>query len=237
MPNRSSLKKARKLVVGIKPKAKAKGKPVSKPKLKAAAVSPAPTAPDPFNLESLVLPSDFSASTEGVKKALTTLPVRKPTRQEWVRTHPTMRKVVALIEDKSDRLEYIISDPQKNGFVQAVADALPGEVQLKMLYLTVNRQGTWFLWPVRLPDPTGRVEMDWTRSLREAANDAEHQWVRVASNRALGAYDVWKNEKITAEPVWPEPDMLDWSKLLFIAFKARLIVNWNHQLLRNLLGE
>jgi hypothetical protein len=42
---------------------------------------------DEFDLDSLRLPQDFSAST-GVKKILTTVPIRRPDRQEFIRVHP-----------------------------------------------------------------------------------------------------------------------------------------------------
>ena len=43
--------------------------------------------PDPFDPASLRLDQNF-AETAGVKKLLTTVPVRKPNRQDFVRVHP-----------------------------------------------------------------------------------------------------------------------------------------------------
>ena len=192
---------------------------------------PEPAAPDPFDLEALGLPQDFE-SAGVVKKILNTLPVRKPTRQEFVRVHPTIRGVVALIEDKADRSEYIVSGKP---FIKAVNEALPGEVISIVLYLTVNRQGVCFLWPVRLPDPNGRPESDWHRSQREAAVMAETTWLRVAANMSLGAYDITIAPKIKTEPAWP--DIVEWKELLRTAFRARLITDFKHPLIRNLTGE
>ena len=42
--------------------------------------------PDPFDLESLALSQDFSA-TVGVKKLLTTVPVRRPNAQDFIRVN------------------------------------------------------------------------------------------------------------------------------------------------------
>jgi hypothetical protein len=203
---------------------KSNGKLNGKPPESAAAA-------DPFDLEALGLPQDFEMAG-AVKKILNTLPVRKPTRQEFVRVHPTIRGVVALIEDKSDRTEYIVSGKP---FIKSLNEALPGEIISKVLYLTVNRQGVCFLWPVRLPDPHGRAESDWTRSLREAASMAEGVWLRVASNRSLGAYEMFMAPKISTEPAWP--DITDWKELLRTAFRARLITDFNHPLIRALTGE
>ena len=50
-------------------------------------VIPLETTPDPFNPAALRLDQSY-ADTVGVKKLLTTVAVRKPTRQEFVRVHP-----------------------------------------------------------------------------------------------------------------------------------------------------
>ena len=56
------------------------------PKLVDPDAAPA-TAPDPFDIPSLRLnPSFFE--TAGVKKLLTTVPVRKPGKQDFIRVHP-----------------------------------------------------------------------------------------------------------------------------------------------------
>jgi hypothetical protein len=57
------------------------------------------------NLSALRLDQSF-ADTVGVKKLLTTVPVRKPNRQDFVRVHPDARyrlTPVAIIELKEDR--------------------------------------------------------------------------------------------------------------------------------------
>ena len=46
--------------------------------------------PDPFDPDRLRLSQDFGANL-GVRKVLLTVPVRKPSRECWVRTHPDER--------------------------------------------------------------------------------------------------------------------------------------------------
>ena len=60
--------------------------------------------PDPFDPINLRLSQDFSASI-GVKKALLTVPVRKPEKSWFVRTHPdpAYRLQTAVIELKGDQ--------------------------------------------------------------------------------------------------------------------------------------
>src|SRR6478609_4411349 len=52
-----------------------------------AIVTKLQAAPDPFDPENLRLDQSF-VETSGVKKLLTTVPVRKPNNQDFVRVHP-----------------------------------------------------------------------------------------------------------------------------------------------------
>ena len=64
---------------------------------------------NPFNPTSLRLDQSF-ADTVGVKKLLTTVPVRKPNRQDFVRVHPDPKyrlTPAAIIEVKEDREIYL----------------------------------------------------------------------------------------------------------------------------------
>ena len=68
-------------------------------------------APNPFDPAALRLDQSF-AETVGVKKLLTTVPVRKPNRQDFVRVHadPAYRLTpAAIIELKEDREVYLVT--------------------------------------------------------------------------------------------------------------------------------
>ena len=43
--------------------------------------------PDPFDAKALRLPPAFEVNA-GIRKQLTTVPVRRPHSQEWIRVHP-----------------------------------------------------------------------------------------------------------------------------------------------------
>jgi hypothetical protein len=75
----------------------------------AAAVNKEPGTGDPFDLTKLRLTQDF-VETSGVRKLLTTVPVRKPHPQEFVRVHPdaAYRETLAVIELKEDREIYLL---------------------------------------------------------------------------------------------------------------------------------
>ena len=109
---------------------------------------------------------------------------------------------------------------------------LVGEFVSKTLFTAINRQGVAFLWPVRLPDPDGK-DFEWWRSMREAADLATTQWVRVKANKHLGAYEMFVAESTMSEPVWPEASFQDLVKL---AFRDRLISKLDHPVIKRLRG-
>jgi hypothetical protein len=153
----------------------------------------AETPPDPFDLEGLRVRQDFT-ETAGVKKLLTTVPVRKPSPQDFVRVSPdpAHRETLHLIEIKDDRESFLVHPEAAGGLV--------GETVIKTLYVAINRQGVVFFWPVTLPGPDGRT-MEWHRSAAEAAELAMIQWVPLRANMSLGAYEMFVAEGVIADPV------------------------------------
>jgi hypothetical protein len=184
-------------------------------------------APDPFNVAALRLNQSF-ADSAGVKRLLTTVPVRKPNRQEFVRVHadPAYRLTPsAIIELKEDREVYLVT-PE-------MAAELPGEFAVATLFLAINRQKVLFVWPVRLPAPDGKHN-EWHRSLAEAAERAMSHWVRVTANMSLGAYEIAEATGTLGEPEWPE---LSLDAILQVAFRGRVVDRPDHSLVRRLRGE
>lgn len=183
---------------------------------------------DPFDPASLRLSQDFSAQL-GVKKVLTTVPVRKPDKAWFVRVHPfeDYRLETAVIELKEERETYLVAKP--------LWPELAGESTFspRVLYTAVNRQGVVFLWPIRLPGPDGKLD-DWNQSALEAAQRAQAHWVRVQANMALGAYEVYEATAPLPEPKFPDLSLME---LLKIGFKGRFIDNLDHPVLKKLRGE
>jgi len=154
---------------------------------------------DPFDLASLRLSQDF-ASAVGVKKLITTVPVKKPSKEWFVRTHPGLdyRLQTAVLELKEgDRETYLVA--------RDLWSELSSEPTFspRLLVTAINRQGVLFLWPIRLPGADGKLD-DWSRSAMGAANEAKSQWVRITANMSLGAYDVAIASGLASEPSWPE---------------------------------
>jgi hypothetical protein len=194
----------------------------------ASAPADTSSAPDPFNLKDLALPQSFLQSG-GSKKLLTTVPVRKPHSQEWVRVHPApeYRFDMLACELKEDR-ELFLVRPN-------MAAELEGEMKMVTLFTTISRQKVLFLWPVVIPPPDGRKPLDWWVSMREAAETAMQYWVRVKANQSLGAYETHLANDQNVKPAWD--DLLPFLDLLRIATKGgRLVETRDHPLLDRLRG-
>ena len=182
--------------------------------------------PDPFDPAALRLDQSY-ADTVGVKKLLTTVPVRKPGRQDFVRVHPDpgyRLTPAAIIEVKEDREVYLV--------IPDMAQALPGEFSTATLFTAISRQGTLFLWPVKLPRPDGR-QNEWHRSAAEGAERAMEKWVRVTSSMSLGAYEIFEASGELPEPVWPD---YSFRQILEIAFRDRVVDRPDHPLVQRLQG-
>jgi hypothetical protein len=181
---------------------------------------------DPYDLSNLRLDQSFVESA-GVKRLLTSVPVRKPNPQDFIRVHPDpeYRAALAIIELRDDRETYLV--------VPSVARDLPGEFVMANVYTAINRQGVVQLWPVRLPAVDGRV-LEWHRSAAEAAELAMQKWVRIKANMSLGAYEIFEATSTIPDPEWPEQSFQD---LLRIAFRDRLIDSLGHPVIKRLRGS
>jgi hypothetical protein len=182
---------------------------------------------NPFaNLETLRVDQNF-AEQAVAKKLLTTVPIGKPNRQTFVRVRPEPKYCMdlACIELKEDGELYIVSP--------AFARQIPEHVIFCTFFTTISRQGVLSLWPVPLPSPDGR-RCEWHISARLAAEIAMTKWIRISSNRALGAYEIHEAKGLLDEPAWPEES---YAKILEIAFRGRPIVDsFEHPVMKRLCG-
>jgi hypothetical protein len=178
------------------------------------------------DLDALRLPSDVSAYA-GTRELLTRVPVKKPSdMRDFIRIHPdpNMALPTAIFEDKDAGETFIV--------LPAMAAALVGNTKLVKLQTAISRGGIVFLWPIPLPDQSGRSN-DWNESQRIAAIEANKRWIRMQSDRTLGAYRVYSAEGEIPDPVWPDMTL---SALLEIAFRGRLVDRPDHAVIRRIRG-
>jgi hypothetical protein len=178
----------------------------------------------PTDFSKFALSQNFGAQIK-VTMRLTTVPVRKPSKTQWFRSHPKYKLDALLLKYGDSGEDYYLVEPSLAHQVEELAQAF-------RLVVGVDRQGVIFVWPLRLPD-AGRA-MNWHLSALEAASHAEIQWTRIHAHMSLGAYEIYAAEGITDEPKWPEMSM---NELLEIAFKNKIIDRDNHFVLQQLRGE
>ena len=182
--------------------------------------------PDPFDPSRLRLSQRFGEA-EDVRRVIVSVPVRKPHRQEFVRTHPDLGMwfEAAILELKEKRQLYLVEP----GLVPFLA----GEVVPKVLVPSITLQGTLFLWHIKLEDERGRLD-EWNAVAAEAAERAKTKWIRLIANMEAGTYDVWEARGVLPEPEWPD---LPLTKILALAFKDKIIDSLDHPVLKALRGE
>ena len=178
----------------------------------------------PFS--SLRLSQNFG-ETLGVKKVLATVPVGKPTKDRFFRTHTSPSWVFPtwILENKAARETYIVS-PE-------VASVLGDLVRPVELYAVIDRQNNPYLVPIPLPGPNG-VRNSWHESLLQAVLPARLVWLRISANMDLKGYDIFEAAANLPEPIWPETTM---DELLEVAFRGRIITGLDHPVVQDRLGR
>jgi hypothetical protein len=163
----------------------------------------------------------------GVKVEVMSVPVRRPSKQTFVRVHPDEALAVdlAIIRLEDDNLTYLV---EPNLLVELI-----DQFKVERLYTAIDAQGNIFLWPVPVVDQ--ERPSDWHLTHHEIAREARRAWVRPQANRALGAYEAIKPMGELPEPKWPCD--LTMKGLLEKAFKNRFIRDMDHPVIRRLQGR
>jgi hypothetical protein len=192
----------------------------------ATKIAGGPQPSDIWSPEALRIDQSF-LNVGAAKKLLTTVPVRKPNKQDFVRVNPDpdYRLPVGLIELNENREMFLVVPEVSQELSQS-------EFFLATLYLTFNRQKVLSVWPVKLPAADGRINA-WHASAAAAAERAMYKWIRLAANMNLGAYEISEAIADYGEPEWPD---LKFMEILKLAFKDRLIDSPNHAVIQQLRG-
>lgn len=145
------------------------------------------------DLNSLRLPANYGAAL-GVKKLLTVVPIGKPRKPQFFRTHQsaTMTFPGMLLENKEARENYLV--------VPAVAQVMSELVRPVMLHAAIDRQDNVSLVPIPLPGESG-LRHPTHESLAQAVEHAKLKWIRITYNNHTSGYDVYEAEAALPEPV------------------------------------
>ncbi len=185
-----------------------------------------PTHPSSTDLKSLRLPANYGA-TLGVKKLLTKVPVGRPKKPQFFRTHTTdeMTFPAMILENEEAHESYIV--------VPEVAQEINELVRAVTLYAGIDRQNNVFLIPVPMPGEDG-TRNPWHESLAQAVEHAKLKWIRIAANMPAGGYDVCEAQAELPEPEWPAHDI---DVLVQVAFRGKIITSLDHPIAQSLLGK
>ena len=181
------------------------------------------------DLDALAVSQSFGEMS-GVKKALVTVPVRRPNKQTFFRVHPdaAYRRDLHCLELEEENRELFIVHPE---FAHEIDE---NQLTQRTFHLAITRQGIPFLWPIKLPRPDGRKN-EWAISERMAPEQGTKRWTRMWANMRLGAYEHCFATGEIEEPTWPE---LSLSEIFKIAFKSNpLIKSHDHAAMKLLRGE
>jgi len=158
-------------------------------------------------------------------RKIVTIPVRKPDKQKFFRTHPTSEVLVHLVEIKEEGEYYLVR--------KSALQALVGETKLFRLHLCYYQNGTIFLCPIPQPDEDGKWNQ-WHKSLAIAIVDAKKKWIRAIPDKSINGYTIIEANGQISEPEIPRMSL---EEILQIAFKDRIIDNENHPIVKKLMGS
>jgi hypothetical protein len=205
----------------------------------AAETSPAPVSPEVtrkaliagIDLDSISLDEDYAAGMEeeGTPDAL---PITKPQRDWFIRTHPTHHKNVRLLEIKSgaDRGFYIVARP-----LWPLCHGQDIALKPVRLTLAVSRESGPFLWPLKLQEEGCKNRADdWSASALRICKKAETAWVKMFTKPGGSCYSHKVAEGITAEPAWPSQSF---EEQLALAFEGKILNDPDDPLLRRIQGK
>jgi hypothetical protein len=193
----------------------------------APAEPPAPKGiPDP-ETELAAFKSPVRAEGKAKPPArVSTLQIRKPNDQEYVRVKPGEERVLPLFKVKNGDKLYLFK-PEVEPFLN------PRHIRPYRLVLAKSlRALVPFVWALPVPqDDLGRT---WHESADAAARDAEHQWVKIVADMIGGVYVAYPAGGTLPEPEWPAETFVE---LVLLAFRNQRLDSPDHPIIKQLNGE
>jgi hypothetical protein len=164
-------------------------------------------------------------SSGWVRKQQTVIPVRKPSKKQFVRAHhsPEYRaEAMPTITDEATGEVYLLS---------AELD-LPADIENKVdilnLAAAMTADGSVFLWFYK------NSTNSWSQSARIAISEASRRWVRVTPDMSSNGYLLEFPMVDPPDPTWPP---MTFTQILETAFGSRFIDSVNHPQIKKLRGD
>jgi hypothetical protein len=182
------------------------------------------------DLEKCRLSEDDTAGLGVGHEILIRVPVRRPSRKQFVRCHPDalMTDSMATFIDEDDGETYLVTQSMQEVFGD---DVKPTHLQLAM----IHRPRSLFIWSSTIPSADAGRGRSWHESALTAKGIAKTTWIKLMSDRSVGGYRVFPSEAALPDPQWPQDKTFQ--DCLEIAFHDRIITSRDHPVVRKYLGR
>jgi hypothetical protein len=189
---------------------------------------PTVSTANPYDPAFLALSQDFVGEAH-VKKQWDVIRVEKPSKARVFRVHPDprFRLKTVLLTLKEDNEVFLVLPQLRQNL------ANEGTCGVFMLLACVTKQGTPFLWPIRMADPDGKWNV-WHQSAWQIAEKAMTRWTRMQANRDAGHYVAEYDQRPIDqqhEPTWPDLTFGEWLRL---GFQGSTIDSMEHPVMKRL---
>lgn len=159
------------------------------------------------------------------RKQQTVIPVRKPSKKQFVHAHPSA-------DYRADGMPTIEDEGTGEIYLLSAGLDLPADIENKVdslnLATAITADGSIFLWHYK------ESTNSWSQSARIAIREASKRWMRVIPDKSSNGYLLESPMVSPAEPVWPP---LTFTEILETAFGSRFIESLNHPLIKKLRGD
>lgn len=159
------------------------------------------------------------------RKMQTIIPVRKPSKKQFVSVHPSP-------EFRAENMPTIEDESTGEIYLMAADLEFPADIENKVDFLNlaaaITVDGSMFLWHYK------NSTNSWSDSARIAVREASRGWVRVIADKSSNGYLLEKPMVPPAAPNWP---LVSFTQMLETAFGTRYIDSLNHPLMKKLRGD
>lgn len=164
-------------------------------------------------------------NTASSRMMQTVIPVRKPSKKQFVTVHPAP-------EYRASNMPTLLDEMTGEIYLLDADLEFPADIENKIDFLNlaaaITPEGSVFLWFYK------NSTNSWSDSARIAIHEASQRWVRVRPDKSSNGYILEGPQVPPPMPTWPE---LTFTQMLETAFGSRYIDSLKHPLIKKLRGD
>lgn len=208
------------------------------------AMSPPATSPgdpDPFDLDALWATVPLEATTT---KVLAVRGSPRAPKDKFIRVHPFRMPESGKSNEYVNCRSVYLFEHQYEGELTAKTFYIPpntevfarlsdaGRLKLALVVMGIVRNGSVFIWELKLPAGENETADRWACSRLQVAELAQREWLKPRPNTSAGGYDVQSPYVDYDEPEWP----ISFEDAIKAACKDRVITSMDHEAVKEALG-